>query len=142
MKPTDAPPAPWYHQGLSFTCTRCGACCTGAPGFVWVSAEEQDAIADFLGEDRERFRAIYTRRLDRGISLRERANNDCVFYDAEAGCTVYPVRPRQCRTWPFWASNVSSPEAWKRTCEVCPGSGKGELIPVEEITRRAKVVKL
>ena len=25
---------PWYNDGLRFTCTRCGHCCTGEPGFV------------------------------------------------------------------------------------------------------------
>ena len=65
-----------------------------------------------------------------------------VFYDKDAGCTIYPVRPRQCRTWPFWESNVVTPEEWQRTCEICPGSGKGELIPVEEISRRLRVIRL
>src|SRR5262245_18529291 len=27
---------PWYQDGLEFTCTRCGKCCTGEPGFVSV----------------------------------------------------------------------------------------------------------
>ncbi len=31
---------------------------------------------------------------------------------------------------------------WDETCKVCPGSGQGELIPVEEITRRLQVIKL
>ena len=38
--------------------------------------------------------------------------------------------------------NVKTPEDWERTCEVCPGSGHGDLIPAEEITRRLKVIKL
>ena len=29
---------PWYRDGLRFECTRCGHCCTGAPGYVWVDA--------------------------------------------------------------------------------------------------------
>lgn len=111
-------------------------------GFVWINDEEMDAIADFLGEDRDQVAAFYTRRLQRGRSLRERANGDCVFYEAGTGCTIYPVRPRQCCTWPFWDSNVSSPEAWAETRRVCPGSGKGELIAADEITRRMKVIKL
>src|SRR5438034_6106944 len=37
----------------------------------------------------------YVRNLDRGRSLRERANGDCVFYEAGKGCTIYSVRPRQ-----------------------------------------------
>jgi uncharacterized protein len=58
------------------------------------------------------------------------------------GCTVYPVRPKQCRTWPFWESNLQSPDDWNRTAEGCPGCNRGDLIPVEEITRRMKVVRL
>ena len=64
------------------------------------------------------------------------------FYDRKKGCTVYPVRPPQCRTWPFWESNVATPEAWRRACAACPGSGRGELIAAEEITRRLKVIRL
>ena len=75
-------------------------------------------------------------------TLREKANGDCVFYERGRGCTIYPVRPRQCRTWPFWESNVLTPEDWERTQAVCPGSGRGELIPAEEITRRLKVIRL
>jgi Fe-S-cluster containining protein len=65
-----------------------------------------------------------------------------VFWEAGRGCTVYPVRPKQCRTWPFWESNVETPEAWERTTQICPGSGRGDLIPVEEITRRVKAIKM
>jgi Fe-S-cluster containining protein len=132
----------WYKDGLRFNCTRCGKCCTGAPGFVWVNEEEQAAIAEFLGEDYAHFLALHTRRLSGGRSLREKANGDCVFYKAGTGCTIYPVRPRQCRTWPFWESNVHTAEAWTETCRICPGSGTGELIAADEITRRMKVIKL
>ena len=132
----------WYSEGLRFTCTMCGKCCTGEPGWVWVDEEELAAIAKFRGESLKEVRAIYTMKGARGMSLREKANGDCVFYDREQGCTVYPVRPRQCRTWPFWESNVETPEDWRHTCEICPGSGQGELIPAEEITRRLKVIRM
>jgi len=135
-------PEPWYKDGLRFTCTRCGNCCTGEPGFVWVSDEELGTLAAFLGEPLEQVTKLYTRESHRGPTLREKVNGDCVFYDRKKGCTVYPVRPRQCRTWPFWESNVATPEAWHETCQVCPGSGHGELISAEEITRRIKVIRL
>jgi len=109
---------------------------------VWVNDEEERAIADFLDEDPTRFAAFHVRTLDRGRSLREKANGDCVFYEAGTGCTIYSVRPRQCRTWPFWESNVQSPEAWEETCAVCPGAGQGMLVSAEEITVRMKVVRL
>ena len=133
----------WYEKdGLRFECTRCGNCCTGAPGYVWVNDAELAAISEHRGEPVEELTQWATRTGPRGLTLREKANGDCVFYDRQAGCTVYPVRPRQCRTWPFWESNVESPEAWEETAAGCPGCGRGELIPVEEITRRLKVIRL
>jgi Fe-S-cluster containining protein len=107
-----------------------------------VNDEEIAALAAFRGESVEQVTSLYTRAVEQRRSLRERSNGDCIFYDRQAGCTVYPVRPRQCRTWPFWESNLATPADWKRTCEVCPGSGKGELISGEEITRRLKVIRL
>jgi len=133
---------PWYQDGLRFQCTRCGHCCTGAPGFVWVNDDEIAAIAAYRGEPIPKLAAFYTRPVGEQRSLRERSNGDCVFYDRQEGCTIYPVRPRQCRTWPFWDSNVATPADWERTCKTCPGSGQGELIPVEEITRRLNVIRL
>jgi Fe-S-cluster containining protein len=133
---------PWYADGLAFRCTRCGKCCTGEPGFVWVNDEELQDIADFRGAQVAETRARFTRLVGQRRSLREKANHDCVFWDQEAGCTIYPVRPRQCRTWPFWESNVATPLAWQETCKVCPGASHGELISAEEITRRIRVIRL
>jgi hypothetical protein len=75
--------------------------------------------------------------------LVEFPNGDCVFFDNETRkCNVYEARPRQCRTWPFWNSNIRTPEAWEQTCEVCPGSGKGKLYQLEEIEARAAELRL
>ena len=133
---------PWYRDGLRFTCTQCGKCCTGEPGTVWVDEDELKKLAAFRGEPLREFVPLHTRKSRGKVTLREKANGDCVFYEAGRGCTVYPVRPKQCRTWPFWESNLESPEKWERTESICPGSGEGELIPVEEIVRRLKVVKM
>lgn len=133
---------PWYKDGLRFSCTRCGKCCTGEPGYVWVNDQELEAIAQIRHQTVQEVERLYTRKVGRERTLREQANGDCVFYDRQRGCTVYAVRPRQCRTWPFWESNLATPEDWERTESVCPGSGEGELIPVEEITRRMKVIRL
>ncbi|MEZ6143486.1 MAG: YkgJ family cysteine cluster protein [Zavarzinella sp.] len=134
--------AVWYQAGLRFECTMCGRCCTGEPGFVWVSDEEVTALAEFVGEEREVFEAVYTR-LHRGHrTLREKANNDCVFYDPAKGCTVYEVRPVQCRTWPFWETNLKTPARWQEVAENCPGCNVGDIIPVEEITQRLNQFRL
>ena len=133
---------PWYQDGLRFRCTQCGNCCTGAPGYVWVTDEEVEDIARHRGESPVETLALFTRLIGKRRSLKERAGGDCVFYDRKQGCTVYPVRPRQCRTWPFWESNAVTKHTWERTCEICPGAGEGELISSEEITRRLHVIRL
>lgn len=133
---------PWYQDGLPFTCTRCGNCCTGPPGYVWVTPAELSALADHLREPVEVVRAACTRSALGRRTLREKENGDCVFYEPGAGCTVYAARPTQCRTWPFWESTTETPEAWARTQSVCPGSRHGELISAEEITRRVREVRI
>lgn len=134
---------PWFQDGLRFNCTQCGNCCTGAPGYVWVNQAEIDALAEQHGLSVDDFERKYVRRVGVRRSLVEFPNGDCVFFDGESRqCTVYDVRPRQCRTWPFWHSNLTSKEAWAETCEACPGSGHGRLYPVEAILRQAAVFRV
>ncbi|MCA9031483.1 MAG: YkgJ family cysteine cluster protein [Planctomycetaceae bacterium] len=128
---------PWYHAGLPFTCTQCGDCCTGSSGFVWVTEDDLRAIAEYLDKPIGEVRLMHTRPARGKLSLAEYANGDCIYLDPKTrGCTVYPVRPIQCRTWPFWKSNIATPAAWEDTCRSCPGSGQGELVPLEEINDR------
>ena len=124
----DVSEAPWYAAGLRFGCRRCGACCTGAPGYVWLRPEEAAAIAARLGLDEAAFLARYTRRVLGGLSLREEDDGRCVFFEHGRGCRVYEARPRQCRTWPFWPRIVATPAAWAREAADCPGMGSGELV--------------
>lgn len=132
----------WYQEGLKFECTRCGACCTGAPGYVWVNQQEIADLAALRGEAVEAVTATYVRRVGVRHSLREQANGDCVFYDREQGCTVYATRPRQCRSWPFWDSNLKTPQAWVQTCQECPGAGKGTFYSVEQLQAQAAMIRI
>jgi len=138
-----SPEQPWYHEGLRFTCSGCGDCCTGAPGYVWVNKEEISALAELIQLTADEFEDKYTRRIGIRRSLREFSNGDCVFFDNESRkCEVYSARPRQCRTWPFWDSNLKTPEAWAETCESCPGSGTGKLHQLQHIEQQRKIVKI
>lgn len=134
---------PWYSEGLKFQCTQCGDCCTGGAGFVWVNQEEINAIAAEVGLEPESFEDQYVRRIGIRRSLKEFPNGDCVFFDNQARtCQVYGARPRQCRTWPFWDSNLRTPETWQKTCEACPGSGKGRLYKLGEIEDQKNVFRI
>ncbi len=128
----------WYREGLRFECTQCGNCCSGAPGYVWLTREEMAAIAAHLGMDVKLFARRYVRRVGFKHSLIEKPDYDCVFLrrvDGRALCEIYPVRPLQCRTWPFWNVNLKTPESWACAAENCPGMNCGGVQPVERIER-------
>ncbi len=134
---------PWYQNGLRFECTQCGNCCTGSPGFVWVNDEEIQAIAEYLDKPVGEIRLMHSRPAQGKISLREHANGDCIYFDPhKRGCSIYPVRPVQCRTWPFWNSNIDSERAWDQTKKDCPGAGQGNFISLEKITELAAQIDL
>jgi Fe-S-cluster containining protein len=133
---------PWYRDGLKFTCTQCGNCCTGAPGYVYVSREEIGRIAAFLGRPDGTLGREHLRRVGLRHSLTEDPRNgDCCFLKSEDGkriCSIYPVRPLQCRTWPFWDVNLSSPDDWRDASRGCPGMNRGRHYDLVQIEVRLK----
>ena len=128
--------ASFYRGGLRFRCTRCSACCRIEPGYVFLSARDIRGVVRALGLSQQDLVDEYCRIVDLGgfrrISLREKANFDCIFWEAD-GCQIYTHRPLQCRSFPFWASNLSSREAWDKTAASCPGIGKGRRHSRREI---------
>jgi Fe-S-cluster containining protein len=128
----------WFKEGLSFGCTGCGRCCK-MNGDVWLSPEEQPAIAKAIGETVDSFRDKYTRQtlkewacLKQGTAVAtstdtsntstdtttstetETIKTGCVFLSSETGqCTIYETRPVQCRTYPFWPSLLEDIEDWE-----------------------------
>lgn len=134
---------PWYQKGLRFRCTGCGRCCTGEPGYVYVVKSEIEALARAAELELTEFEQSFVRRIGIRKSLVELPNGDCVFFDSlTRRCRVYDLRPRQCRTWPFWESNVRTPDAWEETCRACPGSGRGPLVPPDQIEAQVAIVKV
>jgi uncharacterized protein len=136
----DEKPADWYEKGLSFGCTQCGNCCSGPPGFVWFTPAEAQQMAEFLQLDVNTFLKRYTRVSHGRYTLDERISPqgyDCVFLkrdeQGKALCSIYSVRPTQCKTWPFWPELLRAKESWDRATERCPGMNKGTFYPIEKI---------
>ncbi|RJP36805.1 MAG: YkgJ family cysteine cluster protein [Phycisphaerales bacterium] len=132
----------WYADGLKFTCTQCGNCCSGDPGYVWATKAEIAAIAKFLGRGDGWLDERHLRRVGFRYSLTEKPDGDCVFLerrpDGSTGCRIYPVRPVQCRTWPFWPELLHSRDAWERAKRKCPGMDQGrhyDFVQIETIRR-------
>lgn len=118
-------PGRWTRgEGLHFTCTRCGLCCRG-PGEVWFTQEERaDALA-----------AVSDTPMEAELLRRWRASGAHEVLDVAAGqacpllgpdgCTIQAVKPRQCRTYPFWPELLHSREDWASEKGRCEGIDRG-----------------
>ncbi len=125
---------PWYEEGLRFKCTECGRCCTGSPGYVWVTEQEIVAIAQYLELSVEDFTEKFIRIVGNKLALLEHPGNyDCVFLK-DKKCQIYPVRPSQCRTFPWWSRNLKTEADWKAAAEYCEGiNPNAALVPLKTI---------
>ncbi len=114
-------------EGFTFSfdqsaCMGCnGACCRGESGYVWVSPEEIEAISEFLKMDTEDFIREYLKKSGYKWSIKEIKQGGeylCAFFDK--GCTIYPVRPKQCREFPFW-DRYKDAKNIQEVVRECPG---------------------
>jgi Fe-S-cluster containining protein len=127
---------PFYGDGLRFSCRRCSSCCRHESGFVFLSEKDLRLLSAACKMEYTDFVKVRCRWVPSGsgqerLSLREKADYDCVFW--KEGCTVYDARPLQCRSFPFWHSVLSSREAWGITGTTCPGINSGVMHSREEI---------
>src|ERR1700728_5456328 len=102
-----SPQEPWYADGLRFTCSQCGNCCSGPPGFIWIGDEELHRLAEHLNMPLTEVRKRYCRTVGGRTSLREVRNSagqhDCIFLQdrrttdrqgvahVQRMCSIYPV---------------------------------------------------
>lgn len=136
----------WYAGGLHFECQQCGRCCSGPnQGYIWVTRPEIKLIADFLKVEPKQLRQTYLRRVGlRTTIIEQPVNRDCIFLrriDGQKRCMIYPVRPSQCRTWPFWPENLADADAWNKAVQRCSGINRGRLYGFEEIEKIKKTKK-
>ena len=121
----------FFDAGIRFECRRCGACCTGDPGVVRVKEQELADIADYLGMSVSAVVETFIYPWENEQRIRETDDGRCLFF--EDGCRIYPVRPNQCKTFPFWFDNLRSETRWNKIHSQCPGIGTGPLYTKAEI---------
>ena len=121
----------FFDQGIQFECQQCGACCNGSPGFVYVKKNEIFQMALYLNVPVISFIEKYLYPFGGSYSIKEEENGRCLFY--RDGCRIYPVRPFQCKTFPFWFDILRSRKKWAKVSKKCPGIGCGRLYPKNEI---------
>lgn len=115
-----------------FRCERCGDCCRRG-GVVYFSSADIRRAAGFLGMTIREFRKTYLVKED-GRWLHEGTPEGCTFFDHQnVACTIQPVKPLQCRAWPFWPETHRSRSSWTEAARHCPGMGKGATHSAEEM---------
>ena len=107
MKPSDI-----------FNCTKCGDCCKGYGG-TFVTAQDIDAIAGYINADPKRFVADYCRLSGNKPVIAQGKNGYCIFWDKL--CTIHPVKPRMCKSWPFLESVLIDTNNWHIMAALCAG---------------------
>ena len=101
-----------------FECKQCGDCCKGYGG-TFVSPEDIQAIADFIGEDPRDFQKRYCQMSGGRPVLLQHKNGYCVFWDGQ--CSIHPVKPKMCKAWPFIEGVMADVANWHIMSQFCPG---------------------
>lgn len=128
---------PYFEQEpLEFGCTGCGACCT-RPGAVFFTPLDIDRLAQWYEVSPEQIReGLLDETEDGEFLVIVEEDTLCPFYEVETdGCIIHPVKPIQCRTYPFWPELVHEKSAWEQEAQHCPGIHQGRSWQPEEVRR-------
>ncbi|HLH03660.1 MAG TPA: YkgJ family cysteine cluster protein [Bryobacteraceae bacterium] len=125
---------------LRFACQPgCTRCCQ-TRGFVYLTEDDLSRAAAFTGMTREAFEARYVIRFRNVLRFRKPLEGQCHFLTA-SGCSIHPVKPVQCRVYPFWPELVEDVKAWREEAKRCPGIGKGPLVQIGSAMETASEMK-
>lgn len=124
---------PIIQGGVRFECQQSGKCCTsrGEYGYVYLTLDDRRRLAAHHDMETREFTRTYCAKTNGHFHLRN-PELDCEFLDGRR-CGVYPARPGQCRSWPFWPENMNAKTWHGEIASFCPGVGKGRLYDEEEI---------
>lgn len=116
-------------EDLRFQCQKGCINCCDRPGYVYLTSSDLERAAAYVGLSTSEFEARYVYRTKHLIRLRKPAGRACVFLEPY-GCAIHPVKPTQCRLFPFWPELVEDQAAWRGAATYCPGIGTGRLIQI------------
>jgi uncharacterized protein len=122
--------------GVRFECQRGCTNCGQQKGYVYITKADLARIAKFLKMTAAEFERRYVYRTRHLMRLRVPRHSQCSFLKDD-GCSIHPVKPVQCRIFPFWPEMVESKREWRKAAAWCPGIGKGELVQIESARKQA-----
>ncbi len=94
-----------FDENICSTCE--GNCCIGESGYIWITVDEIEKLSNYLDISVDKLFEDYLVKYGYRFSIQEKQlsqnNYACIFFDTDIKrCTIYDVRPSQCRTFPFW----------------------------------------
>jgi Fe-S-cluster containining protein len=101
-----------------FNCRRCGDCCKGYGG-TFITETDIEKIAAYIHTDPDTFVKDYCQTSGGKMILAQAENMYCIFWNGL--CTIHPVKPRMCKTWPFIESVLLDVANWRIMASLCPG---------------------
>jgi Fe-S-cluster containining protein len=130
--------SPWFKEGLRFHCTGCGKCCTGSPGYVFLSPSDLERLASHFSLSRDAFTRQYTRFVEGSYALLDEPGSDACIFLKNKQCSVYEARPVQCRTFPWWIGNLRKKSDWLEAKTHCEGIEHKDAPLVPAVTIEAE----
>jgi hypothetical protein len=115
-----------------FECQQCGDCCKGFGG-NYVTAQDIINISNYIHFDPEKFIARYCDKSGSRHVLTLGKDGYCIFFDKIKACTIHPVKPYMCKSWPFIRPIIANPENWNAMANSCPGMKKN--IPYKDLQK-------
>ena len=129
-------------EGVAFRCQpNCGRCCDQPGGIVYLSPDDAERLAEHAGLDVDAWLERDTRKTFDGRYVLKSREDDgvCIHLNEQKQCSIYEVRPQQCKAFPWWGENLATPAAWGTTKTACPGIDAEDAIVVDGQTIRLHV---
>ncbi|MGC2210821.1 MAG: YkgJ family cysteine cluster protein [Candidatus Korobacteraceae bacterium] len=125
---------------MRFQCQPgCIACCE-QKGFVYLTCDDISRLAEHLEITCAEFRRRYLCGTAPLLRFRKQRHKQCPFLLAD-GCSVHPIKPLQCRSFPYWPELLASAGERREAATYCPGMNKGPLVNLTLASQIAEQVQ-
>jgi Fe-S-cluster containining protein len=125
---------PWWMSGVKFSCqSGCGKCCDQPGGIVYLSTKDAERISNHSGLSVDDWLERDARKTYDGRFILKSREDDgiCIHLNENQQCSIYEVRPQQCKAFPWWGENLASDRSWSQVKELCPGIDAEDALVVE-----------
>ncbi|MEA3506783.1 MAG: YkgJ family cysteine cluster protein [Elusimicrobiota bacterium] len=112
-----------FKEGnIEFNCCGCGNCCR-EEGHIAVTSSEINAVSAYFSMSKKSFLKKHVEKINGRYYFNEEFDEPCKFLK-DGKCLIYPVRPAQCRTFPYWGSFLRNTGRINDLLRFCEGMKK------------------